>query len=120
RASSGKMLQLTLTAQPRQRIKLDCEQLGIRSEDLNWKTSESVFASMLRKSGYDSLAPDEITGSVRVMLNALSGPKGVILDGQIKSLRVLSTKIDYGYDVSTSDPPAKWIVVSEYPVCSTL
>jgi hypothetical protein len=54
---------------------------------------------------------------MRVLLNSLSGPKGVILEGQIKSLRVVYTKIDYGYAVNSSESPRKWIDVSEFPIC---
>jgi hypothetical protein len=118
RSSIGRALQMTLTSQPKQWVKLDCESLNIRSEDLQWKTSENVLASMLKRSGYDSLVPEEIQGSLRVMLSSLNGPKGVILEGQIATVRVLDTKIDYGYDVNAMDPPAKWIAASEYPKCT--
>lgn len=116
--SRGKTAQMTLTAQPEQWVKLDCEALGAHSVDLNWKSSENVLASLLTRCGYNSLVPDEIRGSVRVMMSSLTGPKGVILEGQIASLRVLYTKIDYGYSVNESDPPKRWIDASEFPKCA--
>ena len=119
-SSNGRVLQMTLTEMPREFIKVDCEALGMQAEELKFRRSEDLFTSMLKRSGYDSLAPQEISGSLKVMLNSLSGPKGVILEGQIATIRVLDTKIDYGYDVNAIDPPAKWIEASEYPNCEPM
>jgi hypothetical protein len=72
----------------------------------------------LSQAGYRDIAEDELKGSVRVMESSLAGPKGVILQGQIKSLIVLRANIVYGYEVMKDRPPKEWIGSSELPSCS--
>ena len=116
--SDSRPVLVTLAANPRQWIKLDCEELGIAGADMNWKTSRELLTTLLSKAGYSNLAPEEVQASARVIMNSLSGPKGVILKGQIESLQVLHTDITYGYNVNKSNPPGTWIDVSEFPGCN--
>jgi hypothetical protein len=113
----GKSFRATLTATPRRWTVLQCDELGLGAEDMNWKTSEKVLTTLLSTAGYGNLSGDEVRGSAKVMLNALSGPKGVILKGQIESLRVLRTDITYGYSVAKSYSPKTWIEESEFLTC---
>jgi hypothetical protein len=115
--SHGRIIRVTLTATPHQGIKLDAEEWGMVDVDINWKTSHESLTTLLHSAGYEHLVLDEVRGSVRVIMNSLSGPKGVILKGQIESLQVLHTDITYGYKLTKGDPPRTWIDLSDVPQC---
>lgn len=116
--SNGRPLRITLTSMPDQWIKMDCETLGVVSKDLNRRTSEGLLTTLLSRSGYDNLAPDELQGTAKVIVNSLAGPKGVILEGQIESLAVLHTDIEHGYELSKDKHRSTWIDSSEVRLCN--
>jgi hypothetical protein len=118
--SHGRPLRITLTATEGLWIKVDCESLGVVSADLNWISSNQLLTTLLSRAGFDNLTPDEVKGTAKVIVNSLSGPKGVILKGQIKSLEVLQADITYGYDVPKTDPPKTWIRSEEAPSCEQI
>jgi hypothetical protein len=78
-----------------------------------------VTQSSARQAGYGDVAEEEIKGSVKVIECSLTGPKGVILKGQIKSLIVRRADIVYGYKVMKDRPPREWIQSSELRRCGT-
>jgi hypothetical protein len=48
----------------------------------------------IRPKGKSSV-PEEVQGGATVMMNALAGPKGVVLEGQIGSLQVIRADVAY-------------------------
>jgi hypothetical protein len=105
-----------MTALPNEWISLECRELGVQPTD--WKEPEQLFLNLLSRAGYKGPIPEEVKGSVRVIVSALSGPKGVILKGQIESLVVHRADIEYGYKVMKDQPPKKWINGSELGGCN--
>ncbi len=83
----------------------------------SWKTSEDLLIDLLHRAGYKNLIPEEIKGSIKVIENSLSGTKGFVLKGQIDSLNVLETRIEYNYPVFKEQPPEEWIKPTELPSC---
>jgi hypothetical protein len=117
--SSGKATRMTLTAAPGQWNKIESDDLAISSRAWNWRTSKGWLKEALSQAGYRGVAEEEINGSVRVIESSLAGPKGVILQGQIKSLIVRRADIVYGYKVMKDRPPREWIGSSELTSCGT-
>jgi len=117
--SSAKAFRITLTAAPDQWNKVDSDDLAIPASELNWRTSQAWLKAALSQAGYKDIAEEELKGSVRVIESSLTGPKGVILKGQIKSLIVRRANIVYGYKVTKERPPKEWIGSSELPSCGT-
>ena len=117
--SSGKAFRIRLTATPGQWNKVDSDDLAIPSSEWNWRTSQGWLKKALSQAGYRDIAEEELKGSLKVIGSSLAGPKGVILKGQIKSLRVRRADIVYGYKVMKDQPPREWIGSSELPSCST-
>lgn len=117
RSADGGVLRINVTARPDEWITLDCEAFEVMSRDFNGRTSEELLTELLSGSGYRNLVPDEIGATAIVIMNSLSGPKGVILEGQIESLRVLQTGSTYGYAVEKDQAPRTWIDSSEVPTC---
>ena len=115
--SNAIFLRMTITAAPDQWIRMECRDLGLLGVEWNSKTSEGLLRSLLSSAGYRTLDPAELLGGVKVIESSLSGPKGVVLRGQIESLRVLRADIEYGYDVAKDTPPGEWIEPSEVKGC---
>ena len=117
--SRGQPFRVTLTATPGQWTKVESEDLAIPSKEVNWRTPQTWLKEALEQGGYQDLSEDELTGSTRVIGSALTGPKGVILKGQIKSLIVRRDDIIYGYKVTKERSPKEWIASSELRHCAT-
>ena len=115
--TDGSMFLTDLTLKPREWIHLNCEVFGDSFKDLNWKTSERLLTDILSRAGYQNLVTEEVQRTAKVIMNSLSGPKGVILEGQIKSLKVVHTDIQYGYKVLKDQAPNTWIEPAEVPAC---
>jgi hypothetical protein len=107
-----------LTATPGQWTRVESNDVAIPSTEVNWRTPQAWLKEALWHAGYRDLPEQELTGSAKVMGSALTGPKGVILKGQIKSLIVHRDDIVYGYKVS-KERPKEWIRSSELPPCAT-
>ena len=116
--SRAKTFRLMLTATPGQWTKVESNDVAITSTEVNWRTPQAWLKEALWQAGYRYLPEEELTGSAKVMGSALTGPKGVILKGQIKSLIVHRDDIVYGYKVS-KERPKEWIRSSELPPCAT-
>jgi hypothetical protein len=72
------------------------------------------------EAGYRTLDSAEVIRTLRVIQSALLGDKGVVLEGQIDSLDVVSTKTDYGFPIVKDRPPETWIKPSELPGCTSV
>ena len=79
-----------------------------------------MLRSVLLSAGYGELIAQELSGSFRVISNSLSGPKGVILESQIDSVKVLRAKPEYGHAVMRNRPVKEWVEVSEIASCDTV
>ena len=115
--SPGKPFRVEMLESPNEWIKVECVDLGMPLTD--WKNSRELLFGLLSKAGYKGMVPEEVEGLARVMMNSLAGPKGVILEGQIDSVDVLQTKIDYAYEGDRSKPQREWIDASELPRCGS-
>ena len=113
--SPGKPFRVEMLEVPNEWIKVECMELGMPVTD--WKSSRELLFALLSKAGYKGMVPEEVEGLARVMMNSLAGPKGVVLEGQIDSLDVLQTKIEYSYEGDRSKPQREWIDASELPRC---
>ena len=116
--SSAKAFRLMLTATPGQWTRVESNDVAIPSTEVNWRTPQAWLKEALWQAGYRDLPEQELTGSAKVMDSALTGPKGVILKGQIKSLIVHRDDIVYGYEISKERPKER-IRSSELPPCPT-
>jgi len=116
--SRAKAIRLVLTATPGQWTRVESNDVAIPSTEVNWRTPQAWLKEALWQAGYRDLPEQELTGSAKVMGSALTGPKGVILKGQIKSLIVHRDDIVYGYKVSKKRPK-EWIRSSGLPPCAT-
>ena len=116
--SRAKAFRLMLTATPGQWTRVESNDVAITSTEVNWRTPQAWLKEALWQAGYRDLPEEELTGSAKVMGSALTGPKGVILKGQIKSLIVHRNDIVYGYKVS-KERPKEWIRSSELLPCAT-
>jgi hypothetical protein len=117
--STGKPFRVTLTAALGQWTKVGSDDVAIPSKEVNWRAPQTWLKEALGQAGYQDLSEEELTGSARVIGSALTGPKGVILKEQIKSLLVRRDDIIYGYKVMKERPPKEWIASSELPRCAT-
>jgi len=116
--SRTKAFRLMLTATPGQWIRVESNDVAIPSTEVNWRTPQAWLKEALWQAGYRDLPEEELIGSAKVIGSALTGPKGVILKGQIKSLIVHRDDVVYGYKVS-KERPKEWIRSSELPPCAT-
>jgi hypothetical protein len=116
--SRAKAFRLTLTATPGQRTRVESDDVALSSTEVNWRTPQAWLKEALWQAGYRDLPEEELVGSAKVVGSALTGPKGVILKGQIKSLIVRRADIVYGYKV-TKERPKEWIRSSEFSACAT-
>jgi len=116
--SRAKAFRLMLTATPGQWTRVESNDVAITSTEVNWRTPQAWLKEALWQAGYRDLPEEELTRSAKVMGSALTGPKGVILKGQIKSLIVHRNDIVNGYKVS-KERPKEWIRSSELPPCAT-
>jgi hypothetical protein len=110
-------VRMTLTSTPGRSIRMECSETGVLDVEWNGKTSEGLLRGLLSTLGYRNLDPEELLGSVKVIENSLAGPKGVVLEGQIASLRVIKTEIETDYPVGKTDPLKEWIAPSDLPSC---
>jgi len=117
--SSGTAFRISLIVEPKHWIKMECADFGSPPSDWNWRTAEKLLSEIIHRAGYTNLNSEELKGSVKVIENSTAGPKGVILEGQIESLRVLNTDISYGYALSRNKPKREWIGESDLPSCKT-
>jgi len=117
--STGRAMRMTLTAAPGQWNKIESDDVAIPSREWNWRTSEGWLRAALAQAGYGDVAEEEIKGSAKVIECSLTGAKGVILKGQIKSLIVRRADIVYGYKVMKDRPPREWVQSSELRRCGT-
>ena len=116
--SRANAFRLMLTVTPGQWTTVESNDVAITSTEVNWRTPQAWLKEALWQAGYRELPEEELTGSAKVMGSALTGPKGVILKGQIKSLIVHRDDIIYGYKIS-KERPKEWIRSSELPPCAT-
>lgn len=115
--TKARPFKLSLTAMPGSWNVITSPDLMLVPTELKSNNAESLLRDLLGKMGYANALSNEITGSVRVMESALTGPKGVILKGQIDSIQVLETKIDYGYPFDQSQSSATWVQSQELGPC---
>jgi hypothetical protein len=69
-------------------------------------------------AGYSEIDTAEVSGSIKVIGNALSGSKGVVLKGQIESVKVVYTKIYHDYKFDRDQPVTQWIESDELEPCA--
>jgi hypothetical protein len=112
----GRPLRFSLSAAPRVAPVFESDDVQIASASWN----EKLFRSVLLRADYGEPLAEELSGSYRVISNSLSGPKGVILEGQIDSGKVLRAKPEYGHAVMKNRPLTQWIAVSELASCDTV
>lgn len=115
----GRTFRIALTAKPNEGIQMESQNLSFRGREWNWQTSEQLLRDELETAGYGDLDMVELKGSVEVIENSLSGPKGVVLKGQIQSVMVIRADIEYGSQVIKGQPPNKWIEPTELPLCDS-
>ena len=109
----GRPLRFSLSAAPRVPRVFESEDVQITRA--NW--NEKLLRSVLLTAGYAEPMAEELSGSYRVISNSLSGPKGVILEGQIKSVKVLKAKPEYGQEIMKNRPLKDWVAVSDLGSC---
>ena len=112
----GRPLRFSLSAAPRVARVFESDDGQIASASWN----EKLLRSVLLSAGYGELIAQELSGSFRVISNSLSGPKGVILESQIDSVKVLRAKPEYGHAVMRNRPVKEWVEVSEIASCDTV
>jgi len=112
-------LKLSLTATPNSWTLIESPEQGLMPTELK-SNDTTPLSALLEQAGYQTLNPSETAGSVRVMESALTGPKGVILEGQIDTVQVLETQIDYGYRFDLKQSPQAWINPEDLEVCDSL
>lgn len=118
--SEGKAFRVILTADPGQWTRVDSNDAAIPSLEGNGRVPQAWLKEALQQAGHEDLSDDEITGSSRVIDSALTGPKGVVLKGQIQSLIVRRADIKYGWEAPKGREPNEWIGSSEIPSCAAL
>ena len=116
-APGARPFRLTLWSAPMTFDRIASIELGLAPTEMKRGTGADILTDLLSRAGYKGLDSGEVVRTVRVMRSALYGSKGVVLEGQIDSLQVLSTKIDYGYEVVKDRPPESWIKSSDLPEC---
>ena len=115
--SPGKPFRVVMLEDPTpyEWIKVECADLGMPLTE--WKNSPELLSGLLSKAGYEGIVPEEVKGLARVMTNSLAGSKGVVLEGQIDSIDVLRTKIEYAYEGHRNKPQREWIDDSALSRC---
>ncbi len=108
---------VTLTSAPVTPTVITSSDLGLPPTEMKFGRAEGILADLLSRAGYASLDSGEVRRTNGVMQNALRGPKGVTLEGQVDSLQVLSTKTEYGYPVMKDQPRESWITSPDVPRC---
>ena len=81
--------------------------------------SETLLGAVLRAKGYAEPASAELAGSFRAISNSLSGPKGVVLEGQIDAIKVRRAKAEYVAADLKGRPLVEWVRVFELGNCDT-
>jgi hypothetical protein len=76
--------------------------------------------ALLERLGYQGLDGLELGGLYRAISSSTSGPKGVVLRGQIDSVTVERAETRYGEEVDTGRPPNSWVGPTEPPGCASL
>lgn len=120
RPSRGKAFRVILTAAPGQWTRVESNDVAIPSAEMSGRAPQAWLQELLGQADYQDLLEDKLTGSARVIGSALTGPKGVILKGQIKSLIVRRADIKYGWEAPKGRLPKEWIGSSEIPSCAAL
>ena len=108
---------VSLASRPAAFDRIASADLRLAPTEMKRGTGVGILTGLLSRAGYRSLDSGEVVRTIRVMRSALLGSKGVVLEGQIDSLDVLGTKIDYGYEVVKDRPPESWIQASDLPGC---
>ena len=108
---------VSLASRPAAFDRIASADLRLAPTEMKRGTGVGILTGLLSRAGYRSLDSGEVVRTIRVMRSALLGSKGVVLEGQIDSLDVLGTKIDYGYEVVKDRPPESWIRASDLPGC---
>lgn len=107
---------LSLTSTSSSETVIESADQGLAPIELK-SNSDHLLHNLLAQAGYQNPIPSETAGSLRVMTSALTGSKGVILKGQIDTVQVVETRIDYGYSFDQSQPPVTWIKPNELVSC---
>ena len=117
-APGARPFRVTLSSRPAAFDRIASADLGLVPTEMKRGTGVGILTGLLSRAGYRSLDSGEVVRTVRVMRSALLGSQGVVLEGQIDSLDVLGTRIDYGYEVAKDRPPESWIRASDLPGCA--
>ncbi|MGH7887850.1 MAG: hypothetical protein ACREPG_08295 [Candidatus Binatia bacterium] len=115
-AGAARPLRFSLAARPQTPRLFESE--DVLTANANW--SEKLLSAVLRTKGYAEPTAEELAGSFRVISNSLSGPKGVVLEGQIGSVKVLRANAEYVAADMKNRPAAEWVRVSELGNCDTV
>ena len=66
----------------------------IQEDEQFYSDTQEKLLRVLEQAGYESLSREEVEETVRAIFGAISGPKGVMMDGQTEWLQVISVQID--------------------------
>lgn len=113
----GRPLRFCLLSEPDRWLQMLSSNLDLPQQDWNWRTSLKLFRQELLMAGYSELDTAEVSGSVKVIGSALSGSKGVILEGQIESVKVVNTIIYCDYKFDRNQPVIQWIKSEDLEPC---
>ena len=113
-AAAGKPFRFSLTKLPQAPQLFESEDM--LTADATW--SEKLLGAVLQARGYSALTAMELAGSFRVISNSLSGPKGVILQGQIDSVTVVDAKPEYAAADMKTQPQRGWVSSAELGTCA--
>lgn len=114
-AGAGRPFRFSLAARPQAPRLFESEEM--LTANATW--SETLLKAVLRAKGYAEPAAAELAGSFRAISNSLSGPKGVILEGQIDAVKVRRAKAEYVDADLKNRPTAEWVRVFELGNCDT-
>jgi hypothetical protein len=115
-SGEGRPFRFSLTARPRAPSLFGSD--DVLTANAEW--SQNLLRSVLRVARYREPVAEELAGSYRVISNALSGPKGVVLEGQIESVKVVRAKAEYTRADLKGQPYGEWVGVSELGGCDTV
>jgi hypothetical protein len=113
---AGRPFRFSLAARPQAPRLFESEEM--LTANAAW--SETLLRAVLQARGYGEPSAAELAGSFRVISNSLSGPKGVILEGQIDTIKVRRAKAEYVAADDKNRPLAQWVTLSELGKCDTL
>jgi hypothetical protein len=113
---AGRPFRFSLAARPQAARLFESEDM--LTANATW--NENLLRAVLRARGYSEPSAAELAGSFRVISNSLSGPKGVILEGQIDSVKVRRAKAEYISAQRKDRPLAEWVAASELSKCDAL